>query len=110
MTRSNGNHPFVIEDPDAATGPRTGLPVVVIGAGPVGLAAAAHLLDRGLEPLVLEAGPQVGATSPSGGTYDCSPPGAWPWTRSACACSSRLAGPVPTPTPCPPGPTCLSAT
>jgi len=32
------------------------LPVVVIGAGPEGLAAAAHLLERGLEPLVLEAG------------------------------------------------------
>lgn len=32
------------------------LPVVVIGAGPVGLAAAAHLLERGLDPLVLEAG------------------------------------------------------
>ncbi|NEM05858.1 FAD-dependent oxidoreductase [Geodermatophilus normandii] len=37
------------------------LPVVVIGAGPVGLAAAAHLLERGLEPLVLEAGEEVGA-------------------------------------------------
>ncbi|MDQ0260589.1 hypothetical protein J2W20_002493 [Sinomonas atrocyanea] len=36
-------------------------PVAVIGAGPVGLAAAAHLLERGLEPLVLEAGPAVGA-------------------------------------------------
>lgn len=34
----------------------TDLPVVVIGAGPQGLAAAAHLLERGLEPLVLEAG------------------------------------------------------
>ena len=33
------------------------LPVAVIGAGPVGLAAAAHLLERGLEPLVFEAGP-----------------------------------------------------
>ncbi|WP_411574645.1 NAD(P)-binding domain-containing protein [Streptomyces fradiae] len=32
------------------------LPVVVIGAGPTGLAAAAHLVGRGLEPLVLEAG------------------------------------------------------
>ncbi|QSX77488.1 FAD-dependent oxidoreductase [Agrilutibacter solisilvae] len=37
------------------------LPVVVIGAGPVGLAAAAHLLERGLNPLVLEAGTSVGA-------------------------------------------------
>jgi 2-polyprenyl-6-methoxyphenol hydroxylase-like FAD-dependent oxidoreductase len=33
------------------------LPVVVVGAGPQGLAAAAHLLERGLTPLVLEAGP-----------------------------------------------------
>lgn len=32
------------------------LPVAVIGAGPVGLAAAAHLLARGLDPVVLEAG------------------------------------------------------
>ena len=36
------------------------LPVAVIGAGPVGLAAAAHLLARGLEPLVFEAGPEIG--------------------------------------------------
>ncbi|WP_218220885.1 FAD-dependent oxidoreductase [Nesterenkonia sp. Act20] len=38
------------------------LPVVVIGAGPIGLAAAAHLLDQGLEPLILEAESQVGAS------------------------------------------------
>ncbi|URN18269.1 MULTISPECIES: NAD(P)-binding domain-containing protein [Streptomyces] len=38
----------------------TELPVIVIGAGPVGLAAAAHLVDRGVEPLVLEAGPTAG--------------------------------------------------
>ncbi len=38
------------------------LPVAVIGAGPIGLAAAANLLERGLEPLVLEAGPRVGAS------------------------------------------------
>ncbi|WP_405898688.1 NAD(P)-binding domain-containing protein [Streptomyces sp. NBC_00727] len=37
------------------------LPVVVVGAGPVGLAAAAHLVDRGIEPVVLEAGPTAGA-------------------------------------------------
>jgi thioredoxin reductase len=30
--------------------------VAVIGAGPIGLAAAAHLVERGLTPIVLEAG------------------------------------------------------
>lgn len=37
------------------------LPVVVVGAGPLGLAAAAHLLEQGLQPLVLEAGGGVAA-------------------------------------------------
>ena len=37
------------------------LPVAVLGAGPVGLAAAAQLLERGLTPLILEAGGGVGA-------------------------------------------------
>ncbi|MEU7646320.1 NAD(P)-binding domain-containing protein [Streptomyces huasconensis] len=41
--------------------PTTELPVVVIGAGPAGLAAAAHLIDQGIEPLVLEAGQRAGA-------------------------------------------------
>ena len=35
--------------------------VAVIGAGPIGLAAAAHLLERGLTPLVLEAADRVAA-------------------------------------------------
>jgi thioredoxin reductase len=34
--------------------------VAIIGAGPVGLAAAAHVLERGLRPIVLEAGENVG--------------------------------------------------
>ncbi|MGJ5205733.1 NAD(P)-binding domain-containing protein [Bradyrhizobium sp. HKCCYLR20261] len=33
--------------------------VAIIGAGPVGLAAAAHALQRGLRPVVLEAGPEA---------------------------------------------------
>jgi glycine/D-amino acid oxidase-like deaminating enzyme len=37
------------------------LPVVVIGAGPVGLAAASHLTEHGLTALVLEAGPRAGS-------------------------------------------------
>jgi thioredoxin reductase len=37
------------------------LPVAVIGAGPIGLAAAAHLVERGFTPLVLEAGEGIAA-------------------------------------------------
>src|SRR5688572_29148840 len=36
------------------------LPVAIIGAGPVGLAAAANLAERGASFVVLEAGPAVG--------------------------------------------------
>ena len=41
---------------------QTALPIAVIGAGPIGLAAAAHLLSRGETPLILEAGASVGAS------------------------------------------------
>lgn len=56
--------------PNAA--PNTGpdgdsLPTLVIGGGPIGLAAAAHLLERGLGPLVIERGPQAGAAVRSWG-------------------------------------------
>src|SRR4051812_17516001 len=40
----------------------TNLQVAIIGAGPVGLAAAAHLVQRGETPLVLEAGNTIGAS------------------------------------------------
>jgi cation diffusion facilitator CzcD-associated flavoprotein CzcO len=36
------------------------LPVVVVGAGPVGLAAAAHLAERGLPFVLVEAGERAG--------------------------------------------------
>ncbi|NOG73539.1 FAD-dependent oxidoreductase [Roseicella sp. DB1501] len=50
--------PALSTDRRPATGP---LPVVVIGGGPVGLAAAAELLERGIKPLILEAGTQPAA-------------------------------------------------
>jgi len=34
--------------------------VAIIGAGPVGLAAAAHVIERGMTPIVLEAGAEAG--------------------------------------------------
>jgi thioredoxin reductase len=36
-------------------------PVAVLGAGPIGLAAASHLIERGLPVRAYEAGPSVGA-------------------------------------------------
>lgn len=38
------------------------LPVAIIGAGPIGLVAAAHLVTRGERPLILESGAAVGAS------------------------------------------------
>ncbi|WP_246165548.1 FAD-dependent oxidoreductase [Arthrobacter yangruifuii] len=43
------------------------LPVAVIGAGPVGLAAAAELLERGLTPVIFEAGAAPAAAVASWG-------------------------------------------
>jgi thioredoxin reductase len=42
--------------------PTHDLPLVIVGAGPIGLAAAAHAHSRGLRTVVLEAGPTVGAS------------------------------------------------
>lgn len=41
-----------------SSGPR----VAIVGAGPVGLAAAAHLLGRGFDPIVFESGPFIAAS------------------------------------------------
>lgn len=62
------------------------LPVVVIGAGPQGLAAAAHLLERGLEPLILESGGVAAASVVQWGhvrTFS-------PWPELVDAAAARL--------------------
>ncbi|VAW40454.1 putative secreted protein, partial [hydrothermal vent metagenome] len=53
MTKLNGKNP--------STNPRSNLPVAIIGAGAVGLAAAAHLIQRGETPLVFEMDANVGS-------------------------------------------------
>ena len=62
------------------------MPIAIIGAGPVGLAAAARLLAHGLDPLILEAHGGVGSA-----------PRAWghvrmfsPWRYNIDAASRRL--------------------
>ncbi len=37
------------------------LPIAVIGAGPIGLAAAAHIVARGETPIIFEAAPVIAA-------------------------------------------------
>lgn len=52
---------------DAGADPLATLPVAVIGAGPIGLATVAHLIERGLDFVVLEAGDQIAASVRSWG-------------------------------------------
>ena len=66
------------------------LPVVVIGAGPVGLAAAAHLAERGLPFIVLEAGDgPAAAVAPVGPRAAVLARGGTTSTPPPAACSQR---------------------
>ncbi len=64
----------------------TARPIVVVGAGPVGLAAAAHLVAEGLDPLVLEAGDTAGASIASWGHVRLFSP----WRSNIDAAAARL--------------------
>ncbi|MBN9169105.1 MAG: FAD-dependent oxidoreductase, partial [Microbacterium sp.] len=62
------------------------LPVAIIGAGPIGLAAAAHLIERGLDVVILESGDDVGASIRAWGHT----PLFSPWKHLVDAASRRL--------------------
>ncbi|MFE0758440.1 NAD(P)-binding domain-containing protein [Inquilinus sp. NPDC058860] len=66
-----------------------GLPVAIIGAGPVGLAAAVHLLGHGLEPVILEAGAQVGTAVRDWGHVPMFSPWGYSTDRTAVALLQR---------------------
>ena len=83
-------------------------PVAVIGGGPVGLAAAAHLLQRGLPVRVYEAGATVAASVRDGATCGCSRPGVTTSTVRRAHCSSGRAGRSRRRTPSRPDATCMS--
>ncbi len=66
----------------------TALPVVVIGAGPVGLAAAANLVEREMDFLILEVGDAVGASVSQWGHIQMFSP----WRYTIDDASARLLG------------------
>ena len=86
------------------TSPRTtdSLPVAIIGAGPVGLAAAAHLAVRGLPFVVFESGPMPGAAMANGAMSPSSRRGDTSSTTRRGGCSRAPAGRCPIPIAIPP--------
>lgn len=61
------------------------LPIAIIGAGPVGLAAAAHLVARGETPLIFEAGSEIAASVRSWGHVRLFSPWRWCVDKAAVA-------------------------
>ena len=84
--------------------------VAIIGAGPTGLAAAAHALERNLRPIVLEAGPKSAMPCASGRTCACFRRGATMSMPRRGACCRRPAGTLPIPITIPPAASSPSAT
>ena len=62
--------------------------IAIIGPGPVGLAAAAHVLERGLRPIVLEAGDTAGHSVRQWGHVQLFSP--WEYNSGAPACIDRM--------------------
>jgi cation diffusion facilitator CzcD-associated flavoprotein CzcO len=65
---------------------RDGLPVAIIGAGPIGLAAAAHLAERGIDFVIYEKGDTVASSIASWGHTRLFSP----WSLLVDAAAARL--------------------
>ena len=79
------------------------LPVAVIGAGPVGLAAAAHLIQRGETPIVFEAGAQIAANVRTWGHVPLFSPWRWCVDKAAVALLAQVSWQPPDPDKLPTG-------
>src|SRR3954469_3013375 len=79
------------------------LPVAVIGSGPVGLAVAAHLIERGVPVRVYEAGPTVAANVRQWGHVRLFSPWRYNTDRAARALLMRHGGQGPPAGVCPTG-------
>src|SRR5438046_8389391 len=77
--------------------------VAIIGAGPVGLAAAAHVLERGLLPIVLEAGDNVGHAVRQWGHVQLFSPWEYNVDRAAARLLAQTGWNSPEPDQCPTG-------
>jgi thioredoxin reductase len=73
------------------------LPVAIIGAGPIGLAAAAHLIQRGETPLILEAGAAVAANVRTWGHVPLFSPWRWCVDQAAVALLAQAGWLMPDP-------------
>ncbi|WP_427884624.1 FAD-dependent oxidoreductase [Kribbella sp. GL6] len=78
-------------------------PIVVIGAGPIGLAAAAHLAERGLNFAVLESGPTVASAIEEWRHVKLFSPWRYDIDPAACRLLQQTAWPEPDPTTLPTG-------
>ncbi|MEZ4679057.1 MAG: NAD(P)-binding domain-containing protein [Caldilineaceae bacterium] len=79
------------------------LPVAVIGAGPVGLAAAAHLVRQGEVPLVFEAGAEIAANIRTWGHVHLFSPWRWCVDKAAVALLEQHGWTMPNPDQLPTG-------
>ncbi|MBX3010031.1 MAG: NAD(P)-binding domain-containing protein [Caldilineaceae bacterium] len=65
------------------------LPIAIIGAGPIGLAAAAHCIQRGETPIIFEAGADIAANVRSWGHVHLFSPWRWCVDKAAVALLER---------------------